>query len=177
MTAQIADTFIYNGEQYSLIGLRGEELIIPEQFGMEPTMMHTACYCGFYSTYEIKDKKLILQNMTVLENNNNYLPINGVEPVIDEYGVYNNIGLHVSFTGKLRLAKDFIQEYYIHMGYQKATAFETVIDFTIKDGVVEVINDRSKEVAEKRGAFKEKYEGSDIIERIEDAFSLDLDIE
>lgn len=63
------------------------------------------------------------------------------------------------------------------MGYQKPSAFKTVIDFTLKDGHVEQVNDRSKEIAKKRGKFKKKYEASDIIERVDDAFSLDMDIE
>ncbi len=52
-----------------------------------------------------------------------------------------------------------------------------MIDFTLKDGHVEQVNDRSKEIAKKRGKFKKKYEASDIIERVDDAFSLDMDIE
>lgn len=53
MTAQIPDTFIFNGEEYSLIGMKGGDLISPEQFGMLPGMLHTACYRGFYATYEL----------------------------------------------------------------------------------------------------------------------------
>lgn len=47
MTAQISDTFLFKGDQYSLIGMSGGDLISPEQFGMEPKMIHTACYRGF----------------------------------------------------------------------------------------------------------------------------------
>lgn len=141
-------------------------------------MMHTACYRRFYATYEIKEKNLMLQSMTILEKNNNYVPINGVEPVMKGgVAVYSDIGLKVPFTGKIRFATNFIEEFYIHMGFQKPTAFETVLDFTLKDGRIEKINDRSEEIAEKRGEFKKRYEESGITERIDDAFSLDLDIE
>ena len=82
----------------------------------------------------------------------------------------------VPYTGKIRLAKDFIEELYIHMGYQKPTAFKTVLDITLKDGQIVEINDRSQEIEQKRGAFKKHYE-SNLIETIDDAFSLDMDLE
>jgi hypothetical protein len=34
MTAQIPDEFIYNGEVFSLVGLKGEGLPAPEDFGI-----------------------------------------------------------------------------------------------------------------------------------------------
>jgi len=81
----------------------------------------------------------------------------------------------------MRLAKDFIRELYIHMGYQKATAFETVLDVTLKNGRVVEITDRSQEIEQKRGAFKEYFESgdmsSDMRQKIEEAFSLDMDLE
>lgn len=47
MTAQIPDTVIYQGEQYSLIGVSGGELVAPQQFGMQLRLLHTASYRGF----------------------------------------------------------------------------------------------------------------------------------
>lgn len=44
--------------------------------------------------------------------------------------IYPNINLPFSFTGKLRLARDFIREFYIHMGFQKPTAYKTVMDLS-----------------------------------------------
>jgi hypothetical protein len=65
----------------------------------------------------------------------------------------NTAMLLYRFTGKIRLAKDLIKDLYIHMGYQKPTAFKTILDITLKDGRVVEINDRSREMEEKRGAF------------------------
>jgi hypothetical protein len=47
MTAQIPDTFLFNGKECSLIGMTEGDLASPEQFGMEPIMTSTACYRGF----------------------------------------------------------------------------------------------------------------------------------
>ena len=178
MTAQIADIFLFKKEEYELIGIKGGDLVDPEQFGMEPEMIHTACYRGFYSIYELTDSALLLRELTLRERNSNYVPIAGVDPEKEEYqATYHNLNVIVPFTGKIRLAKDFIEEHYIHMGFQKPTAFKTVIDVTIQDGKLVDVKDRSTEMKEKWGAFKKRYETGNMIKGIEDAFSLDMDFE
>jgi len=179
MTAQIPDTFLFKGENYSLIGIQGGNLASPEQFGMESEMIHTACYRGFYATYELTEKALYLRAIALREKNGNYLPIEGIEPVKEDYqATYHGLNVVVPFTGKIRLAKDFIEELYIHMGYQKATAFKTVLDISLKDGRVAEIKDRSQEMQQKRGDFlKHYYESENIMKAIEEAFSLDMDLE
>ncbi len=178
MTAQISDTFIFKCEEHSLIGMKGGDLASPEQFGMEPKMLHTACYRGFYASYELTEEALYLRKLTLREMNGNYLPIEGIQPAKEEYqATYHGLSVVVPFTGKIRLAKDFIKELYIHMGYQKLTAFKTVLDITLKSGRVVEIKDRSQEMEEKRGAFKKHYESGNMIQTIDEAFSLDMDLE
>ena len=63
------------------------------------------------------------------------------------------------------------------MGYQKPTAFKTVLDITLKDGLLVKINDRSEEMEKKRGAFKKAYESGEMKKSIEEAFSLDMKLE
>jgi hypothetical protein len=176
MTAQIADTFLYKNENYSLLGIKGGSLISPQQFGMEPVRLSTACYRGFYGTYELTEEALFLKELTLAEKNGNYLPIQGIKPEKSDYqATYHDLNIVVQFTGRIRLARDFIQELYIHMGYQKPTAFKTVYDITLKEGRVTNVKDRSKEIAQKRGNCKKNYESGNTIERIEDAFILDMD--
>lgn len=168
MTAQISDTFLLWGGEYSLIGMTDGELASPEQFGMVPEMLHTACYRGFYATYELTDHALYLRELTLRERNGKYLPIGNARPIVDEYllqGHYRGLNELVPFTGKIRLAKGFIWELYIHMGYQKPTSFQTVFDITLKEGEVMEIKDRSREMEERRGAFRRSYDsGGDIPE-------------
>ena len=177
MTAQIMNTFIYKDEEYGLIGLNGDKLIHPSQFGMEPIMLHTACYEGFYSTYKLTPSSLILQKMTLREQQNHYLAIEGKKPIIkDDIATYYDMNIVVPFTGKLRLAKDFLEALYVHMGYQKATSFETILDITLEKGNILMINNRSEVVAEKRGQFKNYYESECTEKVIDDAFSLDFEL-
>lgn len=201
MTAQFTDKFIFRGDQYSLIGIDGGTLALPEQFGMEPEQFSSACYRGFYAIYELTEEALYLRELTLREKNGNYLPIAGILPGKEgdkatrslnsevmgftvfpssrgaNIATYHGLNVAVPFTGKIRLARDFINELYIHMGYQKATAFKTVLDITLKDGRVVEINDRSQEMEQKRGAFKKHYESGNTFQTIPEAFSLDMDIE
>ena len=182
MTAQISDAFIFKGEVYDLIGMQGGSLVTPEQFGMHPDMIHTACYRGFYATYELMEDGLYLRQLTLCEKNGNYLPINGVLPKKDEHTAsYRNLNVQVPFTGQIRLATDFIEELYVHMGFQKPTAFRTVYDITLENGRVVDFEDRSSEMQKKRGKLRRYYRRLNQIVRREDeiskAFSLDMDKE
>jgi hypothetical protein len=178
MTGQISDTFIFKGDEYSLIGMKGGDLAAPEHFGMEPEMIHTACYRGFYASYELTKEALYLRELTLREKNGNYLSIEGIEPAKEEYqATYHGLSVVVPFTGKIRLAKDFIKGLSIHMGYQKPTAFEIVLDITLKGGQVVEIKDRSQEMKGRRGAFKKHFESGNLLQTIDEAFSLDMDLE
>jgi len=178
MTGQISDTFIFKTKMYSLIGIMGEDLFYPFKYGMIPEMLNTACYQGYYSTYEIKGSNIFLQQLTIREKNGNYPPIDGVYPEKKEFEAnYRDLNLIIPFNGKLRLAKGFINDLYIHMGFQKASAFKKVFDLTVEEGLIIDVSDRSKEAKEKRGAFKKKYEvNENPFQSIQDAFSLDMDL-
>lgn len=178
MTAQIQDSFIYQAEEYALIGKNGGNLVIPDDFGMEPEMLHTACYRGFYLEYECTENTIYLQKMFVRDKNGNYPIINEIKPRIQEdEAVYEKLGLRVPFTGEIRLAKDFMPEFYVHMGFQKSSAFRKVLDLSFENGRLIQVKDRSEEMAAKRGRFKQRYQQGDLIQTINDAFSLDMDIE
>lgn len=179
-TGQISDTFIFKGNKYSLIGKTDGDLAHPKQFGMNPVMIHTACHRGFYTTYELTDESLILRELILREKDGNYLPISGIKPDTEKKknkATYTGLNIKVNFTGKIRLAKDFIDELYIHMGFQKPTAFKTVLDIALKEGHIVEIKDRSKEMEKKRGEFKQRFESGELKQSIEESFSLDMKLE
>ena len=179
-TGQIADTFLFKGEKYSLIGKTHGALTHPKQFGMTPVMISTGCYRGYYATYNLTDTNLFLRDLTLREKYEEYLPINDVEPDTESkkyQASYHNLKVEVKFTGKIRLAKDLIRGLRIHMGYQKPTAFKTVLDITLKDGKIVDIKNRSKEMEDKRGKFKKRFESGELKQPIVEAFSLDMKLE
>lgn len=182
MTSQIPDTFIYNGEEYKLIALDGEGLITPQDYGMNPKMLHTACYRGFYSTYDTTNDGLFLTEMVIGKVEEGYKSIQGIMPTLPNkdnrhYPTYKGLRLLTTFTGKIRLGKDFIQELYVHMGYQKASAYETLLEFTFEAGKLVSMQDISASNAKKRGNFKKKFETGDIVQNIDESFSLNIEIE
>jgi hypothetical protein len=178
MTAQISDSFYFQGKAYSLIGESGGDLASPQRFGINPSSELNSCYRGYFATYELTTEALYLRELSLVSGDENYPPIQGITPVEDWIFVtYPGLSLKMNFTGKMRLARGFIQEYYVHMGYQKATAFETVLDITLKGGRVLEIKDRSEEMAQKRGAFKNRFHSGNILQTNAEAFSLDLDLE
>ena len=187
MTAQITDTFLFKGKPYQLIGITGGNLFSSQDFGIEAEFINTACWRGFYSTYEIIDKGIFLKDMTVLlepRKDGKYKAINNVLPqqISDDEALYKDINLPVSsFTGKLRIARGFIDELYIHMGFPKPSAFKTVLDLTFESGQLKETKNRSKEMKKKRGTFKKLYnehcKSGKIGQAVEKAFSLDMDLE
>ena len=151
MTDQIPNTFLFKGEYYELLYIfKGNGLASPSQFGMEPEMMHTACYSGFYGNYEITNDGLYLKWFSLREKNKNYLPIEGIDPVIYErQAIYKNLNVVVLFTGKIRLAKDPIKAH-----YPNGLAHRTVLDISLVNGRVLKIKDQSEVMKKKRSKNK-----------------------
>ena len=182
MTAQIPESIIYEGEEFSLVGVKGKGLYIPEDFGIEPHFRSTACWRGYVMRYSFNNGQLILDR--ILINTNNPLKINEIEPQnLKEIGsfdyCYENINFKTDFTGTLLLAKDFIQEMYVHMGFQRPMAFRTVVEIQIENGNITEVRDLSRKMEEERerdiykGAQPQSNSNEDIEKWIKKTFSLD----
>jgi hypothetical protein len=120
---------------YSLISDDGG-LPTPADYGLVPGMMHTACWRGFYLTYLIRDEKLVLDKLTLRAADNNYPPVNGVSAVEENYNkVYQGLNITLPYSGKMVIGRDFIQEKYIHMGFQPASSFRVVVELNFETGI------------------------------------------
>ncbi|MGY5860271.1 MAG: hypothetical protein RTU63_12955 [Candidatus Thorarchaeota archaeon] len=189
MTAQIPDRFLYEGEAYDLVGLDGGPLYEPQEFGITPQMASTACYRGYQMFYDCKDGQLILDHMHVRTDDKP--KVNDISPTetgdADEMAFFNSfyedLGLKTKFTGWLLLAKDFISEMYVHMGYQSPDAFKTVLEILVKDGDIIEVKDVSEKMEERRKSGRtkpdrpESLEEPDIGDWVKDRFSLDYESE
>jgi len=138
MTGQIPDNLIYNKSSYSIVGLKGEGLPSPVDFSLEPISPNTANWRGFIMTYIISEDRLIVQEMNVTVKDLKKKPplINNVKPETKKKGLihltYTNLKLKTQFTGKILIAKDFIDSMYVHMGFQSPISFKTVIELKMK---------------------------------------------
>lgn len=186
MTGQVTDSFRYNGEEFSLVGINGRGLYTPADFGMRTRMASTACWRGYQMFYDCVNGEMILD--TMLANPIEIKPVNGVKPRISKGSfffecAYENIGLKTKFTGKILLGKDFIQEMYVHMGFQSPESYKTVIELEVKRGDVTKVTDLSTRMAERRLAGRSKptapstMEDDDVSDWIEDRFSQDYEPE
>ncbi len=188
LTGQIPDEFRYEGEVYALVGIDGLGLPSPAKFGLEPFSSCTACWRGYMMRYDCVDNELILWGMDI--NVNDAIPINGVESIepTDYPGKffmysYETLGYKTRFTGKIMLAKDFIEEMYVHMGFQRAMSYRTVIEIEVKEGDIVSVKDLSEFMAEQRrrdpneGARPRSPDGPDVKDWIADTFSQDYESE
>jgi hypothetical protein len=178
MTGQIADSFLYEGEVYSLIGYTKGEPFTPVNYGILPKAPHTACWRGFVLYYKLDDNKLLLQDMQLHADDAG--EINGVIPKESENSFkfhYQDLNLVLNYSGKIKIAKDFIQEMYVHMGFQRASAFKTVLELDFKDGNLIQVNDLSDKMKKHRkkdpakDAEPKSMKETDVKEWIKKTFS------
>ena len=65
MTAQINDVFKFNGEEYYVVGIDGPELFDPVKEGFNPKVASTACWRGFYLTFEATETQMTMAGAIV----------------------------------------------------------------------------------------------------------------
>ena len=154
MTAQMPEKVLYQGSEYALILWEEDQLFTPERYGMHPVMIHTACWRGYYVTYELGEEGLVMREFTVRQQDGNYPPVEGVQPTLEEYqATYKSLNLAINYHGKLTLARDMIPERYVHMGIQGPDAFKVVLEFTLSEGKIIKVEDRSAEMEELRNSL------------------------
>lgn len=159
MTAQFPDYISFLNEDYALGGLTNGPLFSPEDWGIETQSDCTALRKGFSVSYSIIDEALYITRLYINSKDGLYPDIDGVTP---DDGVYEGIKMKVSYTGKIRLVKDFDRKYYIHHGYQATAAHHTVFELSLKDGAVTDIIDRSQDAQRLREEYDKKYENSEL---------------
>ena len=150
----------------------------------------TACWAGYWCEYDISEEGIVLKNLYINSRDNNYPAINGVEAEEDErekfqymgHHLYKNIGIRMKYTGKILVGKDFLREYYIHMGYQRAWAYQTLVEFIFEDGnLIETVDhsnmaEKLREEIKKDTGKPKPYTEQDIARFVKNSFSLDIDV-
>lgn len=170
MTAQIEDTFRYQGKKLNLAGISGAGLFNPADHGLDPTSWSTACWRGYRAHYVVTNDKLSLSALEVsltdprevYEGTAIRVPallINGISASTPPDGVrssfeyeYKGLDLLVSYSGGLLLATDFIDELYVHMGFHPAWKYRQVFELIFESGMLE----EERDVSEKLAAIRKK---------------------
>ncbi len=140
MSLQFTDTIRFRRYVYELLELTTEEgLVTPEQFGLLPEMIHTACYRGFYLRYSLTKEGLFLRWMTVRDRRGHYPPIGGVEAIVDSYGhtaCYRGLDVPVPYTGGLHIGRDAIWEEVYKYGSiaPQVDAYQVLLEVELEEG-------------------------------------------
>ena len=202
MTAQITDSFFFENNDYSLVALSAPIGFEPKDYGLEAYASSTACWRGYWCDYAVEEKKLFLERLYLYNAEGNYPDFNGVavspqkyekvaytegfDPEI-KYDLFpENFGhrtyeahMPMKYTGRILLGDGFLRDYYIHMGFQRAWAYEKLIELVFEDGIIKEVNDHSHVAAELRDMIQrdpKKFEElmhANIPAFVEDSFSLD----
>jgi len=185
MTGQIPDFIVYDDKEYDLVGVRGEGLLTPQDFGLIPKSPHTACWRGFVMYYECRDNRLLLHAMDV--HADTAPVIKGVKAKEQGNSSFNyhyeGIDIDVPFSGSLVLAREFIDSMYIHMGFQHPQAFKTVIELIVENGSIADVVDLSKKIKKAReknpdrNAVPVSAKKTDIMKWIRGRFSREINPE
>lgn len=162
MTAQINDVVTYEEDEWELAGANGEPLFDPNAFGLVPRAICSICWRGYTCAYELRDNQLFLDRVSI--------GLAGTPPVLlgrkpeipNEMSCfsasYPNLGAQVPFTGGLLLARDFIREHYVHMGFHPAWKYANVIEAELQAGQVVRLLDCSSAMAE----IRQRLAGKDV---------------
>ncbi len=152
MTAQFPDTFCLDGQVFDLVTIHGAPLFSPAEYGLFPIPRITACWRGYVCQYGLREERLVLEKLSLnLPDDAARPPIGGIVPEPFDRAaprlfstVYENLGLPVPFSGSLWIARGFIPELYVHMGFAPAWKYTQVRSLQFLDGRCTAQQDESQ---------------------------------
>jgi hypothetical protein len=122
MTVQISDTLLYDNRAFSITSLSDGKLFIPKDYGFNPVSFSTACWRGYFGSYEIIENILFLKNLAIGFSNLESIKTKRTgQPIFlnktpewDEnrgYFTYKDLNLNISFTGGILLGYEYLDIY------------------------------------------------------------------
>jgi hypothetical protein len=174
MTAQMHDKFLYEGEELSITKIGCDLGWSPQRdLRLRPEAVSSGCWRGYKIFLAIdEEKQLFISRLginlyKVAESRHEYghiigPKINGIMPEIDRdrdglgfNNIYEGVNIPLGVTGEIVISKNFIQEMYVHMGYQDSNRFATVFELNFQDGKLVGEEDISSEMARERSKLPE----------------------
>ena len=185
MSGQVDDNFLFNEKEYILAAIEYPKHFLDfEQFKLKPIEFDTSCWRGFINTFAIDDNKLVLDRIYTNNGNkkNFKIPkINGKTPKImtnedsiDDYKYfrildYTDLKFKINYGGSIIIARDFIQKYYVHMGFQSPIFYKEIIKLEFQNGELIStldISDFAESIRQNRKKYSKKDKEFDVINRI-----------
>ena len=155
MTAQAHDLVDWQHRTFLLVGVEGSGLFDPSRYGLETRPTTTANWRGWIARYAVDRDRLTLVQLKDVGLSSEQMEsppaVEGVTPTATGGShAYEDLNVQVDFTGRLLIARDFIQSLYRHMGFHPAWKFEESWELDVAHGVVTSSRDVSMEMRELR---------------------------
>lgn len=160
MTAQIHDSVVWRNQEHSLVGVEGAGLFDPAEHDLDVHPTTTANWRGWVARYVIQDDRLRLADLhdvgLALLGDEKLPKVNGVAPVREGRGPwsYPALNLPVPFSGRLLIARGFIQSLYRHMGFHPAWKYEESWELELDDGRLTEARDVSSSMEQLRSKIE-----------------------
>ncbi|MDQ8205713.1 hypothetical protein [Pelagicoccus sp. SDUM812003] len=185
MTAQISDFVEWEGEEYSINAIENEWPFDPTKEGFKPKCVHTACWRGFHCRYEVAKEELRLKDFYVSVEGILAKEWRGVAPKKGEFfkhdrqWLYSDLSLPISYSGGIVLCREFLHDFYVHMGFHRPHCYKHVYELTFEEGILLSATDESPRMEAARSELKKnkkkwstKPTKNEISDFVEDSFSL-----
>lgn len=178
MTAQASDRIRFNNRTFSISGINGDGLFHPEDHGVTPQPISTACWRGFVCDYAVEDDILLLRevefglgrtdaesvelgsgpqifgkDIVLFEEIRKGNTREGTRDITLTHYRCVELHEHIEFTGGLLIADGFIRELYVHMGFHPAYKYRNVFELIFERGRLVEATDRSQVMAELRNSM------------------------
>lgn len=178
MTAQIEDSIIYSDKEYNISAIENvNDFFDIHSLGLTPEGVCTACWRGYVAVFLVDENNQLL--LKRLYANNGDLPapvINDVTARIVQHIAgdlfYDNVNVPINYSGSLLITEDFIEDRYVHMGFQSPWSYKKVMELTFSDGMCIKANNLSSLAAEMRKATPNVEKRVNVSKWIEDCFDL-----
>ena len=155
MTAQFSDIIFYRDKEFAIAGKNGTGLFDPLEHGMKPVARCSACWRGYLANYCVTDQSLKLKKLQIALASS-ATALFGIEPKTYEGKIrifdviYENVNYEVLYSGGMLLARDFIKELYVHMGFHPAWKYREVHELIFENGKLIREANRSMEIEKLR---------------------------
>jgi len=168
MVTQIPDGLRLDEQALLIVAVNGSGLFDPAAYGLMPARAYQPCWRGYLCQYAVTAGRLVLDDLRLClreaespDNGPAGQPgpaINGVLPRFARRSAglnntYDWLHLAVPFTGGLLAAAGLVEEHYIHLGFQPAWQYRTVMELLFEGGALRQARDVSPSVAALRSAL------------------------
>ena len=161
------DAYLIDGIQYQVIFKRPFYDFDPWENGFEPKTVKESSLFDYWCEFKICGGKLFLHELNIHNENEQYPCLNGVCPSLEitrdileaeEYLVYKDIGLSMSYTGEVVLGAKPIHGPYLYHDKRMPCGYQKLLKLEFADGELTNTVDLSEAAAIQRQQIKQHPE-------------------